>query len=197
MEIKAILEKTVNPTRKDWSCRLEDALRAYRTAFKMPIEMSPYRLVFGKMCHLPVGVEHQAYWAVNEMNMNTEAGAAQRRMQLQELEELRPDAYDSAMWYNENTKMWHDKNLRKKELKVGQKVLLFHSRLKLMPGKRRSRWIGLHHCRHPNECSNQTPGERSRFAFLNVNGHRVKPYREGMETFVVDDIPLLMPNSRQ
>ncbi|XP_042022978.1 uncharacterized protein LOC121770291 [Salvia splendens] len=76
------------------------------------------------------------------MNMNTEAGAAERRMQLQELEELLLDAYDSAMWYKEKIKMWHDKNLRKKELKVGQRVLLVQSRLKLMPGKLRSRWIG-------------------------------------------------------
>ncbi|XP_042045408.1 uncharacterized protein LOC121791598, partial [Salvia splendens] len=93
------------------------------------------------MCHLPVGVEHQAYWAIKEMNMNTDAGTAERRMQLQELEELRLDAYDSAMWYKKKTKMWHDKNLRKKELKVGQKVLLFQSRLKLMPWKLKSRWI--------------------------------------------------------
>ncbi|XP_042065418.1 uncharacterized protein LOC121808929 [Salvia splendens] len=102
----------------------------------------PYGLVFGKMCHLPMGVEHLAFWVIKEMNLNVEFGAEERRLQLQELEELRLDAYDSSMWYKEKIKMWHDKNLRKKELKVGQKMLLFQSRLKLMPGKLRSRWIG-------------------------------------------------------
>ncbi|XP_041999875.1 uncharacterized protein LOC121749367 [Salvia splendens] len=150
------------------------------------------------MCHLPVGVEHQAYWAFKEMNINTEAGTAERRMQLQELEELRLDAYDSAMWYKEKTKMWHDKNLRKKELKVGQRVLLFQSRLKLMPGKLRSMWIGSYTIialrkNGAIELQGSNPNSPS---FM-VNGHRVKPYREGMEAFVVDDIPLLMPDSLQ
>ncbi|XP_042059522.1 uncharacterized protein LOC121804037 [Salvia splendens] len=94
------------------------------------------------MCHLPVGVEHQASWAVKEMNLNAKDGAGERKLQLQELEELHLDAYDSAMWNKEKMKMWHDKNLRKKELKVGQRVLLFQSRLKLMSGKLRWRSIG-------------------------------------------------------
>ena len=106
----------MNTTRKDWSKHLDDALWAYRTA---------YRLVFGKMCHLPVEVEHRAYWAVKEMNMKAHDCEEERKLQLQELEELRLEAFDSAMWYKERTKLWHDKNLRVKELRVGQKVLLF------------------------------------------------------------------------
>ena len=58
--VKDILEKTVNSNRKNWSVLLDNALWAHRTAYKIPLGISPYRLVYGKSCHLPVEIEHRA-----------------------------------------------------------------------------------------------------------------------------------------
>ena len=142
-EIKKILEKTVNTSKKDWYVKLDDALWAYRTSYKTPIRMSPYKIVFGKPCHLPLELEYKALCAIKKLNCGFQAAKEKRLLQMNELEELRNEAYDNSRICKEKTNRWHDQKIMRKEFKAGEQVLLYSSRLKLFTGKLSQDGVGL------------------------------------------------------
>ena len=79
-------------------------------------------------------------WDIKELNLNVKEASEKRLLQLNELEELRNDAYENFLIYKDITKKWHEKNILKREFKIGDRVLLYNSKLKLFLGKLKSRW---------------------------------------------------------
>ncbi|XP_013688873.1 uncharacterized protein K02A2.6-like [Brassica napus] len=192
-EIKSILQKTVNTSCKDWSLKLDNALWAYRTAYKTPIGTTPYNLVYGNACHMPVELEYKAVWAVKLLNFDIQPAAERRSMQIHELEEIRHLAYESSKIYKERTMAYHDKRIINLNFQPKDQVLLFNSRLRLFPGKLRSRWSGPFTIKevrpHTAVVLLNTKGEE-----IVVNGQHIKPYLAETTIAEGEEIPLSDPS---
>nr|GEU73329.1 reverse transcriptase domain-containing protein [Tanacetum cinerariifolium] len=176
--LKRILERTIGENRALWSDKLEDALWAFRTAFKTPTGCTPYRLVYGKSCHLPLETEHKVFWALKHANFDLKTAGGHRKLQLNELNELRDQAYENSLIYKERSKKLHDTKIKNQIFNVGDQILLFNSRLKIFSGKLKTRWSG------PFTVTEVYPYGTAKLAHVDgsnfkVNCHRLKHYQGG------------------
>ncbi|GKA50802.1 reverse transcriptase domain-containing protein, partial [Tanacetum coccineum] len=176
--LKRILERTVGENRASWFDKLDDALWAFCTAFKTPIGCTPYKLVYQKSYHLPIELEHTAYWALKHANFDLKTAGDHRKLQLNELNELRDQAYENSLIYKERTKKLHDSKIKNRIFNVGDRVLLFNSRLKIFSEKLKTCWSG------PFTITKVFPYGTIELSQpdgpnFKVNGHRVKHYFRG------------------
>nr|GEZ35984.1 reverse transcriptase domain-containing protein [Tanacetum cinerariifolium] len=176
--LKHILERKVRENRASWSDKLDDALWSFCTAFKTPIGCTIYKLVYGKSCHLPIELEHRAYWALKHVNFDFKTAGDHRKLQLNELNELRDQANENFVIYKERKKKLHDSKIKNRIFNVGDQVLFFNSRLKIFSGKLKTRWSG------PFTITQVFPYGTIKLSqpygpHFKVNGHRVKHYFGG------------------
>nr|GEV75355.1 reverse transcriptase domain-containing protein [Tanacetum cinerariifolium] len=135
-------KRTVGENRASWSDKLDDALWAFRTAFKTLIGRTPYKLVYGKSCHLFIELEHKAYWALKHANFDLKTTGDHRKLQHNELNELRDQSYKNSLIYKERTKKLYDSKIKNSIFNVGDQVLLLNSRLRIFSRKLKTRWSG-------------------------------------------------------
>nr|GEV01856.1 reverse transcriptase domain-containing protein [Tanacetum cinerariifolium] len=134
-----IHQRTVGENYALWSDKLDDALWAFRTTYKTPIGCTPYKLVYGKSCHLPIELDHRVYWALKHVNFDLKTTDDHLKLQLNELCD---QAYENFVIYKERTKKLHDSKIKNHIFNVGDQVLLFNSHLKIFSGKLKTRWSG-------------------------------------------------------
>ena len=150
--------------------------------------------MYGKACHLPVEIEHKAYWAIRQFNTSLDQAGPLRRLQLSELEEIRNDAYENSKISKAKMKFVHDRHIMHKSFEVGHKVLLYNSRLHLFPGKLQNRWSGPFIVQDVSSHGTVEIRHPRTGNVFKVNGHRLKPYLE-LERGEVEVVDLRDPPS--
>nr|GEZ81505.1 reverse transcriptase domain-containing protein [Tanacetum cinerariifolium] len=157
-------------------------------AYKTPIGCTPYKLVYEKACHFPVELEHKAYWVLKHANFDLKTAGDHRKVQINKLNELRDQAYENSLISKAKPKRLHDSKIKNHVFNIGDRVLLFNSRLKIFSGKLKSRWSG------PFTISQVYPYgtvelSQSDGPNFKGNGHRLKHYfREDVPKLVVPDL---------
>nr|GEV49326.1 reverse transcriptase domain-containing protein [Tanacetum cinerariifolium] len=165
------------------SGQVEVSNRAYKTP-----GCTPYKLVYGKACHLPIELEHKAYWALKHANFDLKTTGDHKKVQINELNELRDQAYENSLIYKEKTKRLHDSKIKNHVFNISDRVLLFNSLLKIFSGKLKSRWSGpfiVSQVYHYGTAELSQPDGPN----FKVNGHRLKHYfGEDVPKLVVLDL---------
>nr|GFB18051.1 reverse transcriptase domain-containing protein [Tanacetum cinerariifolium] len=157
--------------------------------YKTLIGCTPYKLVYEKACHLPIELEYKAYWALKQANFDLTVAGDHQKIQLNELDEICDHAYENSLIYKEKTKKIHYSKIKNSVFNVGDRVLLFNSRLKIFSGKLKTRWSG------PFTIIKVFPYGTVELSQANmpnfkVNGHRIKHYFGG-------DVPQLVVSNLQ
>nr|GEY17015.1 DNA-directed DNA polymerase [Tanacetum cinerariifolium] len=175
----------VGKNRASWSDKLDDALWAFRTAYKTPIGCTPYKLVYGKAGHLPIELEHKTYCALKHPNFDLRTAGDYIKVQLNELCD---QAYKNSLIYKEKTKRLNDSKIKDRVFNTGDRVLLFYSRLKIFSSKLKYRWSGPFNISHVFSYGTVELSQPDGPNFK-VNGHRLKHYfGEDVQKLVVPDL---------
>nr|GEX40677.1 reverse transcriptase domain-containing protein [Tanacetum cinerariifolium] len=180
-----LIRRTVGENRASWSDKLHDALWAFRTAYKTPTGCTPYKLVYRKACHLPIELEHKAYWALKHENFDLQTEGDHKKVQINELND---QTYENSIIYKEKTKRLHDSKIKDRVFNIGDRVLLFNSRLKIFSGKLKSHWSGPFTISHVFSYGTVELSQPDGPNFK-VKGHRLKHhFGEDVPKMVVPDL---------